>query len=465
MPCTTLLAGKKATVDGSTMIARNEDYGHALNPKRFVVVKPADQPKDYQSITTKCKVDLPDNPMQYTALPENDTKIKTMGEWAEGGINSANVTMSATETSTTNSRVLGVDPLVKKGIGEEDFVTIVLPYIHSAREGVQLLGNYLAKYGTYESNGVIFSDKYEIWYMETIGGHHWAAKRVPDDCYVVAPNWFTITDFEFNTDDTMASDDLEQMINDHHMNVDGGDAYNLRHIFGSHMDSDYEYNVPREWYIQKLFNPSDEEPVDNIDLPFARKPEHKLTLEDFKYALSSHYQRTPYDIYNEDSTDAERHQFRPVGIQRNQEIHVLQIRNDVPEKIAGICWIAFGPNPYNAIAPFYANVNDTPATYRDTAEKFDITKMYWMSHVIATIGDDHHRRYNMTIEEMQRSTVAQGRHILLETDPVAESLDGSELQAKLEEANNKIADAAYQAAMKCLGDMVKNGTLQIQLNH
>lgn len=130
IPCTTLLAGKKATVDGSTMIARNEDYGHALNPKRVVVVKPADQPKEYQSITTKCKVDLPDNPMQYTALPENDTKIKTMGEWAEGGINSANVTMSATETSTTNSRVLGVDPLVKKGIGEEDFVTIVLPSIH-----------------------------------------------------------------------------------------------------------------------------------------------------------------------------------------------------------------------------------------------------------------------------------------------------------------------------------------------
>lgn len=181
------------------------------------------------------------------------------------------------------------------------------PSIHSAREGVQLLGKYLAKYGTYESNGVIFSDKDEIWYMGTLGGHHWAAKRVPDDCYVVAPNWFTITDFEFNTDDTMASDDLEQMINDHHMNVDGGDTYNLRHIFGSHMDSDYEYNVPREWYIQKLFNPSDDEPVDNIDLPFARKPEHKLTLEDFKYALSSHYQRTPYDIYNEDSTDAERH--------------------------------------------------------------------------------------------------------------------------------------------------------------
>lgn len=465
MPCTTLLAGKKATVDGSTMIARNEDYGHALNPKRFMVIKPADQPTNYQSVTTKCKVDLPEHPLRYTAIPENDTKIKTMGEWAEGGINAANVAMSATETSTTNPRVLGVDPLVEKGIGEEDFVTIVLPYIHSAREGVELLGRYLEKYGTYESNGVAFSDKDEIWYMETIGGHHWAAKRVPDDCYVVAPNWFTITDFVFDADDTMASADLEDMIKDNHMNVDGGDTYNLRHIFGSHLDSDYEYNVPREWYIQRLLNPSDDEPVDNINLPFARKPEQKLTLEDFKYALSSHYQRTPYDIYNDQSTDAQRHAFRPIGIQRNLELHVLQIRNDVPEKIAGICWLAFGPNPYNAIAPFYTNVNDTPATYRDTAEKFDITKMYWLAHTIATIGDDHHHRYNMTLEAMQRTTIAKGRHILLETDPVAKHQDDSELQETLEKANQQTADATYQAAMKCLGDMVKTGTLQIQLNH
>ena len=58
---------------------------------------------------------------------------------------------------------------------------------------MQLLGKYLEKYGTYESNGVAFSDSDEVWYMETIGGHHWAAKRVPDDCYVAAPNWFNIT--------------------------------------------------------------------------------------------------------------------------------------------------------------------------------------------------------------------------------------------------------------------------------
>lgn len=79
MPCTTILAGKKATVDGSTMIARNEDYGHAFNPKRFIVVTPDQQPKNYQSVTSKCKVDLPDNPPPLYCLAGNPHKREEDG--------------------------------------------------------------------------------------------------------------------------------------------------------------------------------------------------------------------------------------------------------------------------------------------------------------------------------------------------------------------------------------------------
>ena len=50
------------------------------------------------------------------------------------------------------------------------------------------LGSLLEKYGTYEMNGIAFQDKDEIWWLETIGGHHWIARRVPDDVYVVMPN-------------------------------------------------------------------------------------------------------------------------------------------------------------------------------------------------------------------------------------------------------------------------------------
>ncbi len=46
MPCTTILVGKNASYDGSTMIARNDDSasGH-FTPKKFVVVHPEEQPR------------------------------------------------------------------------------------------------------------------------------------------------------------------------------------------------------------------------------------------------------------------------------------------------------------------------------------------------------------------------------------------------------------------------------------
>ncbi len=465
MPCTTILVGKKATADGSTLLARNEDYGHAFNPKRFIVVTPDKQPKNYQSVNSKCKVELPEKPMRYTATPELAENIKKTGIWGESGINAVNVAMSATETSTTNSRILGIDPMIKKGIGEEDFVTIVLPYIHSAREGVKLLGQYLKKYGTYESNGVAFSDNNEVWYMETIGGHHWAAKKVPDDSYVAAPNWFSITDFDFNSDDTMASADLESMIKKYHLDLDhSGNPYNLRHIFGSHDDSDFEYNIPRQWYIQKLFNPEIKQSPADPNMPFARKPAHLLTIEDLKYALSSRYQHTPYDPYGLKGTENQKHEFRPIGFQRNQEVHILQIRNNVPTKIAGIQWLAFGPNAFNGIAPYYTNISDTPAEYRDTKNHFDIRNMYWLTQAIATVADEHFFRYSASIEAMKQKTLANGRHQLLITDPQAESLTDADLQAKLQKANAATAKQTYALAMKCFGDCIENGALKIRLN-
>ena len=138
------------------MVARTDD-GH-FDVKKMVVVNPEDQPKVYKSVIGHLEIELPENPMRYTACPSVDLKE---GIWAATGINEANVGMTATETITTNPRVLAADPLVQYveaknpedegipgGIGEEDIVVLVLPYIKSAREGVLRLGELLEKYGT-----------------------------------------------------------------------------------------------------------------------------------------------------------------------------------------------------------------------------------------------------------------------------------------------------------------------------
>ena len=47
MPCTTLLVGKKASYDGSTRIARNDDGN--FDEKKLIVVDPKKGPKKYKS--------------------------------------------------------------------------------------------------------------------------------------------------------------------------------------------------------------------------------------------------------------------------------------------------------------------------------------------------------------------------------------------------------------------------------
>ncbi len=238
--CTTILVGKNASLTGSTIIARNEDGADDSNAQRFVVVNPEDQPQPYHSVHSDLTISLPDNPLRYTATPDADP---TYGIWGAGGINSKNTAMTATETITTNARVLSVDPLVEKGLGEEDFLTLVLPYIESAKAGVLRLGKLLEEYGTYESNGIAFADREEIWYMETIGGHHWAAIRIPDDAYAIAPNRWNITDFDFNLANCLASADLPEFIAKNQLNPDH-EGLNLRHIFGSATIKDRYYNNP-----------------------------------------------------------------------------------------------------------------------------------------------------------------------------------------------------------------------------
>ena len=96
MACTTLLVGKNASYDGSTIMARNEDTPNGMfNVKKLVVVQPEDQPRHYRSVCSHVEMDLPGNPLRYTNIPDS---TRGDGIWGEAGINEANVAMTATET-------------------------------------------------------------------------------------------------------------------------------------------------------------------------------------------------------------------------------------------------------------------------------------------------------------------------------------------------------------------------------
>ncbi len=481
MACTTILVGKGASYDGSTIIARNEDdEPGSFNNKKLIIVRPEDQPRTYTSVNGHLTIDLPPDPLQYSETPNSFTSA---GVWGEAGINEANVAMTATETITSNARVLGADPLVPYtpakgteggadyepavpgGIGEEDLVTIVLPYIHSAREGVERLGALLEEYGTYESNGIGFSDSSEIWWLETVGGHHWIARRVPDDCYVVNPNRLGIDDFDFDDafgdqNDYMCSADLREFMRRHHLDLGWGPdgEFNPREAFGSHSDMDHVYNTPRAWYMQRHLNSSADWDSPNAlftpasqDLPWCREPDRKITIEDVAFLMGSHFDGTPYDPYGTTGTAVTRHAYRPIGINRTGHMVCMQIRPYAPEAYRSVMWISYGCGAFTAPAPFYANVVDTPAYLRDTPGVDASTdSLYWTNRIIAVIADAHWYGTMNLIEQYIEDVQTYGHALVKHTDAsIADDADalegdnGTECMAAvrlaLGEANNQMA--------------------------
>lgn len=212
--CTAMLVGKDASIDGSTMIARDEDGYGGINEKLFVVNKARHYDEDYVSKYNGFKMHLEGDGCKWTAAPTADD---SEGCWDEQGINEYNVAMSATETEATNARYLGHDPLVEDGINEDSMVYITLPFVKTAREGVKRLGRLIEKYGTGESNGIAFSDNKEVWYLETGAGHQWVAARVPDDSYAICPNIMVIQNVDFNDPDNfMYSEGIQEFVEKNH---------------------------------------------------------------------------------------------------------------------------------------------------------------------------------------------------------------------------------------------------------
>ena len=453
MGCTTILVGKNASFDGSTMVARTEDAPSGVfRAKKFVNVAPEEQPRKYKSVISKVEIDLPNNPVRYTAVPN---AILDNGIWGQCGANEYNVSMSATETITSNERVLGADPLVDCGIGEEDIYTIVMPYIASAREGVTFLGNLLEKYGTYEMNGIAFQDENEIWWLETIGGHHWMARRVPDDSYVIMPNQLGIDKFDFDDafgakKEFMCSADLLDFVKKYHLDLSIDGDFNPRHAFGSRSDADHTYNTPRAWILQRYFNPTsntydginaDYRP-DSDNLPWARIPEKKITVEDIKYALSHHYQGTEYDSYSKDIHSVKKGTLRPIGINRTNFLGLVQIRPYMPGELKCLQWLAIGSCVFNAIVPFYTNINHTPDYLANTTNQVTTENFYWTNRLIAALCDAHFADAASHIERYQLKVQSQSTALINKYDEkfIAEKISKDNAKDFLEKANDNIAD-------------------------
>ena len=102
------------------------------------------------------------------------------------------------------------------------------------------------------------------------------------------------------------------------------------------------------------------------DIPWCRVPEDKVSLEDVDFLLSLHFEGAVRPVVRHDRHGGiapplpsdRREPHRPYG---GGFRSVRMCRRPI-----AVMWVSFGSGPFTAAAPFYANVNDTPAYLRDT---------------------------------------------------------------------------------------------------
>ena len=391
--CTTIIIGQEQTADGSMIVARSEDWD-AMEAKNYEIFEGTDNgPREFVAKDSPFRCELPEKALGYSAL----SPYNLHGHWGSAGFNTAGVGMSATESIFSNDEVLKHDPLVENGVAENSVFNITLPYVHTAREGVERLGMLIEKYGIAEGFGIGFVDSKEIWYLETACGHRWLACRMPKDQYFVTGNQSRFRTYDPNDKENyLASADLIEFAEKHGLYNPAQGAFDFHEAYARDIKLDTTYNYPRVWGLQQLFSPEIKNDVTKNTFPVFAKAAHKITLTELRTAFRFHYDNTEHDPYLNSNP---KEPYRPVSIFRTTQTHLIQVRPELPQAIGCVNYVAMGMADLGVFLPLYQGITSYPEAYTKGNDESSADSAYWKFRKVMVLGMTNYNKYAPIIKE------------------------------------------------------------------
>lgn len=391
--CTTIIIGQEQTADGSMIVARSEDWD-AMEAKNYEIFEGTDNgPREFVAKDSPFRCELPEKALGYSAL----SPYNLHGHWGSAGFNTAGVGMSATESIFSNDEVLKHDPLVENGVAENSVFNITLPYVRTAREGVERLGMLIEKYGIAEGFGIGFVDSKEIWYLETACGHRWLACRMPKDQYFVTGNQSRFRTYDPNDKENyLASADLIEFAEKHGLYNPAQGDFDFHEAYARDIKLDTTYNYPRVWGLQQFFSPEIKNDVTKNTFPVFAKAAHKVTLTELRTAFRFHYDNTEHDPYLNSNP---KEPYRPVSIFRTTQTHLLQVRPELPQAIGCVNYVAMGMADLGVFLPLYQGITSYPEAYTKGNGESSDDSAYWKFRKIMVLGMTNYNKYAPIIKE------------------------------------------------------------------
>lgn len=435
--CTTIIVGKDASSNGSAFFGRCNDSPELMNVTfRSVPASNESGNYVYEDEGTKLKLELPKKCYQYFYTPEKGVESK--GEWGQVGSNEMGVCMTATETISANEIALKYDPYVKNGIAESNLIRLIIPYVKTAREAVKRLGSMVEKYGSAESNALVFADNDEIWYMEIYTGHQWIAVKCPDDKYAVIANDAILGYADVNdTENVIACKTIYSLPKEKGFLKILGGKENLALTYNTDLRT---VSQIRLWASRRFFSDDKKTEYDvNKRYQMFEKPTHKIKIDEIFEFMRYRYEDTKY------SADIKENNIRPVAVEKTSETHIFELRKNKPT----ILWLSLANCEFSVFTPLYTNLDTIPNEYRKVTLDYDESCAYWKYRAVSTLATTNRERYSKLVRDTYKALETKWINNVNNMDKEYEA------GYKMPEAASKIFANISKEAMDTADDLFK----------
>ncbi len=370
--CTSVLSGKGVTVDGSVILAHNEDMGFLAAGRLWSVETATYKPGEMVQV-----------PYVNIHQPE-----KTYQYWASGNTPASTGLGITAETRPYDSVLVGMNQwgvalvcnwmwskekeIPKKGIRRYAIRQLVLERAKTAREAVDIIGEFIDQHGQADWGGLDYSlaDTNEVWIVETTT-QHWVARKIKDDEILVVANRFTI-----GKDYDISSEGLVDFAKEKGWYDPSMGDFSFRDAYGLSVKMDQAYDKDREVRIMNLLE----------------NKKGVITPEDLFLVLRDRYEGTPMytkPLQVENWREMSEGRLIPRTISSNlgQSSSVAHLRGDMPIEVGAMMWYAMVAPQYSGYFPVYAGSTTVPEEFSSGNSAYAPDSAWWTFKMLQKIGD------------------------------------------------------------------------------
>ena len=419
--CTTITVGKKASIDGSVTTSHTCD---SHRTQAWLDMMPAKtHPRGAMDIMVKRTNDDSLAMPAYKYIPVGEIP---QVEYTHAYINTAYPCMNDKQLAVGESTFGGRASLKSdKGLIDcQQLVRLMIERCKTAREAIKLAGELTKKYGYNDAGECLtIADTKEVWHLEIVGpgkdkvGSIWVAQRVPDDHVSVNANASRIRQIELKQPDYfMASENIFKVAQDSGWWNPKQGAFEFCYAY----DPEGRQSLAarrREWRVLDLLAPSLKLHPESENYPFSVKPDSLVTLPKLVSIFQDYYEGTDYNfVKNITATDKDgktiisplANPFMPYDMNLIFKINggwgwrgertiarwytmyatITQSRENLPDEIGGVVWLAFDNVATSIYVPLYCSISDVPQSFKTPGRVtgFNRESAWWAFNRLGTLA-------------------------------------------------------------------------------